>query len=75
MAATLSLNTWINKLSSIEKVELMEQIWDTIDPNDLPVPEWHKDLIDKSIKEFEENPNSGIPLNELNQKIKNKYGF
>lgn len=75
MTAALNLDTWINKLSPSEKYELIEQIRDTIKPEEVPMPDWHKDSIDESIKQFEENPDCGIPLSEINEDIKNKYGF
>lgn len=75
MTAALSFENIINKLSPSEKVELIEQIWDTIDPKDVPMPEWHRNLIDDSIQQFEDDPNCGIPLSKVNREIKNKYEF
>ena len=39
----------LKHLSVPEKVELMEALWDDLcdDPNDIAVPEWHKELLDE----------------------------
>jgi putative addiction module component (TIGR02574 family) len=41
----------ILRLPVDERLELLEQVWDSIaaDPSQLPVPEWHKEELDRRL--------------------------
>jgi putative addiction module component (TIGR02574 family) len=48
----------ISGLSRDEKLELLERLWDSLNEEheDLPVPEWHLDLVEERIAEQQRNP-------------------
>jgi putative addiction module component (TIGR02574 family) len=63
----------IDRLSVAERLELIEQIWDSL-PDELTpeeVPEWHRAELSLRIAEAERRPGEGRPwrevLNDLNQ--------
>ena len=56
----------IDRLSVRERLDLIEQIWDSL-PEALgpdEVPEWHKEVLAKRLAEAEANPGGGIPWRE-----------
>ena len=51
------MNIDIKKLTYIEKLNLIGEIWDSMDnPNDLPLTDEQKKILDKHLEEFEKNP-------------------
>jgi putative addiction module component (TIGR02574 family) len=46
-------------------------LWDrvTADPERVPLPAWHKEIIRKRIAELESDPGSSIPWNEAREEI------
>jgi putative addiction module component (TIGR02574 family) len=48
-------------LSIEEKIDYVNSLWDRIaaHPEDVPVPDWHLELIDESLAEYEADPESG----------------
>jgi len=59
----MSLND-IQNLSLLEKVQLMEQLWDSLD-KDMTSPKWHKDILDTRQKLYQEGSLKTISLDEL----------
>jgi putative addiction module component (TIGR02574 family) len=56
----------IQNLSLLEKVQLMEQLWDSLDKdNDITSPKWHKDILDTRQKLYQEGNLKTISLDEL----------
>jgi putative addiction module component (TIGR02574 family) len=51
------------KLPLHERLQLVEDLWDSIasEQQDLLVPEWQKEELDRRAKDFAENPPCGIP--------------
>ncbi len=49
-------------LSVAERVQIVEDVWDSIgkNPEELPLSEAEKVEIDKLLKSYQENPNEGI---------------
>lgn len=35
------------KLPPDQRLDLIEALWDSLDAKDVPMPDWHKDLIDE----------------------------
>lgn len=35
------------KLPPAQRLDLIEALWDSLDAKDVPMPEWHKDIIDE----------------------------
>ena len=61
----------INKLSTSEKILLIEDLWDSIasDESSVPVPESHKYELDKRLNRFQANPGNRLTLEELQERI------
>ena len=47
------------RLSSAEKIELAQMLWDSIPRDQVPVPEFHRRLIAGRMAEFEADPDDG----------------
>ena len=45
----------IDRLSVEEKLRLVEEIWDSIG-DDLPIPEWHRQELDRRLAAHDANP-------------------
>lgn len=61
----------ISRLNIQEKIELMEDLWDTIaaDESALPVPSSHRDELDRRQELYENAPDQLLSLEELKTKI------
>ena len=35
------------KLPADQRLDLIEALWDSLDAKDVPMPDWHKDIIDE----------------------------
>jgi len=48
----------IQKLSTAQKILLLEQAWDDVSQsaNDIPIPDWQKKLLDERLEEHYNNP-------------------
>ena len=48
-------------LSVDEKIDYLQSLWDriTASPEAIPVPDWHRDVIDERLKDLEANPDAG----------------
>lgn len=52
-----------------ERLRLMEALWDSIDPNDLPVPESHRHVLEKSLDDYRRNPDEGRSWDEVRDEL------
>jgi len=61
----------IANLSTPEKILLVEDLWDNVASNQssVPVPQSHKDELDRRIKSYESNPGTLLSLAELEARI------
>jgi putative addiction module component (TIGR02574 family) len=64
----------ISKLSTPEKILLVEDLWDTIsaDEASIPVPESHKAELDKRIKRYQSAPGTLLSLDDLKTRIEKR---
>lgn len=64
----------IDRLSVSERLELIEQIWDSLPEVVAPdeVPEWHKEVLAKRLAEAEANPGGGVPWREALAAIRSR---
>jgi putative addiction module component (TIGR02574 family) len=64
----------IDRLSVRERLDLIEQIWDSL-PEAVghdEVPDWHKDVLAKRLAEAEANPGGGVPWREALAAIRSR---
>lgn len=52
-----------------ERLHLIETLWDSIDSNDLPVPEHHLRALDAALADYERNPNEGSSWDEVREEL------
>jgi putative addiction module component (TIGR02574 family) len=50
-----------------EKVQYVEALWDRIAaaPEDVPVPDWHRQLVSERLAEYRSDPRAGRPWREV----------
>lgn len=65
-----------HRLSIAERLELVEDIWDSIaadaDAEALPVTDAERDLLDERLAEYDENPGAGASWPEVRARILGK---
>lgn len=61
----------ILQLSVAERVQIVEDIWDSIakNPEELTLSETEKTILDKRINDYQANPNEGIEWETLKQNL------
>lgn len=64
----------IAKLSTQEKIMLVEDLWDNIrtDNSHIPVPKSHQDELDRRFKKYKSNPENLLSLKELQARIEKR---
>lgn len=64
----------IIKLSTPEKILLVEDLWDSIasDESSVPVPQGHKEELDRRLKSYQANPGNLLSLEELQVRIESR---
>ena len=62
-------------LSVDEKLDYLQSLWDriTATPETIPVPDWHRRIIDERLKELEVNPDAGDDWEIVGQRLRNKF--
>ncbi|MBM4308090.1 MAG: addiction module protein [Deltaproteobacteria bacterium] len=61
----------ITKLSTPEKILLVEDLWDSIasDESSVPVPQSHMEELDRRMRRYEASPGNLLTLDELRTRI------
>lgn len=64
------------ELSIAERIQLVEDIWDTIaaQADSLELTEDEKKIIDERLEAYHNNPDLGAPWNEVYKRIVAKHG-
>ena len=64
----------ITKLSTPEKILLAEDLWDSIASDDsiVPVPESHREELDKRLRKYQSYPGNLLSLEELRSRIERR---
>ena len=54
-----------------EQIDYVQALWDVIaaHPRDVPVPDWHRKILDERLAEYERDPNEGVPWEEFRAKL------
>ena len=50
-----------------EQVDYVQALWDRIAAKDdrVPVPDWHREVLDERLADFEANPDDGRPWEDV----------
>jgi len=62
-------------LSVDEKIEYLQSLWDRIaaTPETIPVPDWHREIIDNRLKDLEANPDAGDSWEAVQERLRKKF--
>jgi len=64
-----SLVAKVVSLSTADRLELMGAVWDSLSPNDLPVTDAEKALLDSRLDDMERNPEDQSPWPEVKARL------
>ncbi len=61
-------------LSVDDQIDYIQSLWDRIvaEPNQVPVPDWHRQVIRQRMADQENSPSEGQPWEEIRDEIRNK---
>jgi putative addiction module component (TIGR02574 family) len=64
----------LDKMTISDKIAMMEKLWDDLcrDPESIPSPAWHQDLLVAREKEIKEGKASFTSFAEVKEKIRDK---
>ncbi len=64
----------LNEMTTAEKLHLMELLWEDLrrDPENIPSPAWHEEVLADRQRQIEEGKAKFIPLEEFLQSIQEK---
>jgi len=63
-------------LSTSEKLQLVEDLWDDLatTPEEIPVHDWQKKELARRKTNLLKNPGSGLTWQEIKQRVRRRYG-
>jgi len=63
-------------LSPSEKLQLVEDLWDDLaaTPSAIPVHDWQKEELARRKANLMKNPASGLPWDEVQRRVRSRYG-
>jgi len=61
-------------MSVEEKIEYVQALWDRIaaDESQVPVPDWHRELLNERLADYEADPHQGRPWEEVEADLLNR---
>ena len=64
----------LDKMTSLDKIAVMEKLWDDLcrDPEAIPSPNWHKEVLEAREKEVNEGKAKFISFDQAKAKIKDQ---
>jgi putative addiction module component (TIGR02574 family) len=62
-------------LSVEEKIDYLQSLWDRIAASSetIPVPDWHREIIDERLKDLEANPDAGDNWEAVQERLRKKF--
>jgi|CXWL01.1.fsa_nt_gi putative addiction module component (TIGR02574 family) len=66
-----ALTTEISRLTPAEKLQLVEELWDTLaaNPDQLPIPAWHAKLLGEDRAAYDTKSSEGAPWPDVKARI------
>lgn len=64
-----SLPAKVSSLSPTDRLELISKVWDTLSPEDLPVTDAERKLLDARLADMEANPDDQSPWPEVKARL------
>lgn len=69
-----SLHAKVSSLSPADRLKLIGVIWDTLLPDDLPITDAERALLDVRLAEMKTNPDDQSPWPEVKARLKPQRG-
>ncbi len=69
---SMSSNVDIAGLTAEERLELLRDIWDSLEPEDVPVTDEQRAELDRRLDDLERDEELGIPWQEVLQQIRDR---
>jgi len=70
------MNPDFSHLSVAERIQLVEDLWDSIaaNPDDVPIPAWQIEELERRKANRLQNPQPGATWDEVQERIRNRRG-
>jgi putative addiction module component (TIGR02574 family) len=61
-------------LSVDEKIDYLQSLWDRIAaaPETIPVPAWHRDILDERLKDLQADPDAGDAWEVVQERLRKR---
>lgn len=62
-----------DELSVDDKIDYLQSLWVRIaaTPEAIPVPDWHREIVDQRVKDLEANPDAGDSWDAVHERLRN----
>jgi putative addiction module component (TIGR02574 family) len=62
-----------DQLTVEEQIDYVQLLWERIaaTPDQVPVPDWHREVLDERLKDFEANPDTGESWEIVRDRLRN----
>jgi putative addiction module component (TIGR02574 family) len=62
-------------LSIDEKIDYLQSLWHRIaaTPEAVPVPDWHREILDERLKELSDTPDAGDSWDEVQERLRKRF--
>jgi putative addiction module component (TIGR02574 family) len=62
----------LDKMTSLDKIAVMEKLWDDLcrDPEGIPSPKWHEEVLEGRQKGVKEGKAKFIPFDQAKERIR-----
>ncbi len=66
----------LSELSSSEKLQLVEDLWDDLaaTPSEVPIHKWQEEELARRKANLMSNPGSGLSWDEVKRKVRSRHG-
>lgn len=63
-----------DELSIEEQIDYVQSLWDRIaaTPDQVPVPEWHREVLGERLRDCEANPETGASWDVVRERLRDK---
>ncbi len=63
-----------SQLSVSERLQLVEDLWDSIDDEQIPMPDWHRKELARRLADYRASPEAGIPWETVRARLAKLVG-
>ena len=70
----MNISLPLDKMSRLDKIAIMERLWEDLcrDPESIPSPEWHKDILEAREREVSEGKAKFTPFDRSKKRIRDQ---